>query len=292
MSRNEKAMKNKSLQISDFDGLVRHLASDDVKLSKRLQQVAQFVLNNPEDVAIYNIVELAEMAKVPTSTITRFVKELGFSGFSDLQSVFRQRLIGPKMRYADRVRALSKQNLTSDLKDFDLDSSDQVFNTFVQAGMDALLRLQEEVNHSALENFVKTLAGADCVHIIAARGAFGVGMYCYYGFSQVGKPVRVIDNQGSMRAEQMRFIGDKDVVLAMTFDNYTQETVEMVHEAAKRGAKLLVITDNELSPVSLPNVETLYVKEAHLGHFRSQVPLMTLCQSIIVSVGRRIDRGK
>ena len=34
----------------------------------------------------------------------------------------------------------------------------------------------------------------------------------------------------------------------------------------------------------------LYVKEARLGHFRSQVPALVLCQSIIVSLGRRIER--
>ncbi len=35
---------------------------------------------------------------------------------------------------------------------------------------------------------------------------------------------------------------------------------------------------------------TLFVKEARLGHFRSQVPAMVLCQSIIVSLGSVIDR--
>jgi DNA-binding MurR/RpiR family transcriptional regulator len=34
----------------------------------------------------------------------------------------------------------------------------------------------------------------------------------------------------------------------------------------------------------------LFVKEARLGHFRSQVPAMVLCQSLIVSLGRRISR--
>jgi hypothetical protein len=31
----------------------------------------------------------------------------------------------------------------------------------------------------------------------------------------------------------------------------------------------------------------LYVKEARLGHFRSQVPAMVLCQTLVMSLGYR-----
>ena len=51
-----------------------------------------------------------------------------------------------------------------------------------------------------------------------------------------------------------------------------------------------VITDNELSPVAGLGDPVLFVKEARLGHFRSQVPALVLCQSIIVSVGRRLGQ--
>jgi DNA-binding MurR/RpiR family transcriptional regulator len=53
---------------------------------------------------------------------------------------------------------------------------------------------------------------------------------------------------------------------------------------------LVVITDNELSPVAGLGDPVLFVKEARLGHFRSQVPALVLCQSIIVSVGRRLGQ--
>jgi len=60
---------------------------------------------------------------------------------------------------------------------------------------------------------------------------------------------------------------------------------------AAEGHTLLAITDNEMSPIARLGAEVLYVREARLGHFRSQIPAMALCQSIIVSAGRRIDRS-
>ena len=273
-------------EIDDYAGLITILKERKPLLGKRLQQIAQFFMNNPEDVAIYNIVEIAKQAGVHPSAISRFAKELGFAGFNDLQNVFRQRLVGPKMTYVDRMRAL-----TEGQADLNLQEPSDVFDTFVGAAMDTLLRLKEDVDRVALQGFVDVLLAAEAVHVVAARGAFGVGAYCYYSLSRVGKRAHLIDNQGSMREQQLAAAGEGDVLLVLTFDDYTAETIELAKAASKLKKTLLVITDNELSPVASLGKHTLYVKEARLGHFRSQVPVMVLCQSIIVSVGRLISRA-
>lgn len=277
--------------IEDYSSLVDALAHRKAKLSKRLQQVAQFFLNNPEDVAIYTIVQLAERAGVQPSTITRFAKELGFERFNDLQNVFRQRLVGPKMSYSQRVKAITEQPPAQGVDENDFLEPGDVFDTFIQAAMDALVRLGEDVDKNELTEFVDELLAADAVHIAAARGAYGVGAYSYYGFSRVGKRAHLIDNLGSMREQQLSAMAENDVLLVLTFDDYTPETIEVAKAAHKKGCKILVITDNELSPVAKLGLHTLYVKEARLGHFRSQVPAMVLCQSIIVSLGRQLARA-
>ncbi len=283
-------MASEQRAADDYGSLVEALSAGKSKLSKRLQQVAQFFLNNPEDVAIYTIVELARQAGTHPSTISRFAKEMGFDGFSSLQRVFRQRLVGPKMTYADRMKALSEGPGKPLSAELELDEPHVVFDTFVLAAMDALLRLRENIDGAALRGFVETLRQAGAVHITAARGAFGVGAYCYYGFSRVGKRAHLIDNLGAMREQQLAAMAPDDVLFVLTFDDYTPETIELAKAAHLRGRKLLVVTDNELSPIAALGAHTLFVKEARLGHFRSQVPAMVLCQSIIVSLGSVIDR--
>jgi DNA-binding MurR/RpiR family transcriptional regulator len=272
--------------IRDYASLVDALVARQGGLSRRLAQVAQFCLNNPEDVAINNIVGLARLIGVAPANITRFAQEMGFAGFADLQEVFRQRLVGPRTSYADRLTALAGGGA-----DLDLDQTGAVFDTFVQSAMDSLLRLHSEVDRGALDRFVEVLLAAEAVHIVAARGAFGIGAYALYGLSRVGKRAHLIDNLGAMRAEQAAAVGERDVLVALTFDDYTPETVEVARTVAGRGRRVVAITDNELSPMSGLADPILFVKEARLGHFRSQVPALVLCQSIIVSIGRRIDRG-
>ena len=56
----------------DYGEFVATLLARKPSLSRRLQQVAQYLLNNPEDAAIFTIVEIARRAGVPPSAITRF----------------------------------------------------------------------------------------------------------------------------------------------------------------------------------------------------------------------------
>lgn len=272
----------------DYGEFVATLLKRKPSLSKRLQQVAQYLLNNPEDAAIFTIVEIARRAGVPPSAITRFAKELGFDGFAGLQALFKQRLLGPRMSYADRLQAVNREVAPAGSREpGDPRDPHQVAETFIQAAFDALLRLREDMAGAALRPFVDTLQKAKAVHIAAARGAFGVGSYTYYGLSRIGKRAFLLDNLGAMRAEQFAAMEPQDALLVITFDDYTPETVELARNAHAAGRTVLAITDNELSPVAPLAKHVLYVKEGRLGHFRSQVPAMVLCQTLVMSLGYR-----
>lgn len=263
----------------DFEALRAALVARSDRLSKRLSQVAQFFLNHPEEVAVSTLVRLADLAAVPPATITRFAKELGFQGFSDLQLVFRERLLGPRLPYAERV---------SGAGDSDLDQPGTVFGSFIQAAVQSLLRIEEALDRDQLAACVELLATTDVVHVAAARGAFGLGAYMVYGLGSIGRRAQLIDNIGAMRGMQVAAMGPGDALLAMTFDDYTPETVEVVTLAAARGHPVLVITDNALSPVAGLATHVLYVNEARLGHFRSQIPALVVAQAMIVGLGRRL----
>lgn len=263
----------------DFEALRQALVARSGTLSKRLAQVAQFFLNHPEEVAVSTLVRLADLADVPPATITRFAKELGFQGFSDLQLVFRERLLGPRQPYAERVAGAG---------DSDLDQPGVVFGSFVQAAVQSLLRIEEALDRDQLAACVEVLAASEVVHVTAARGAFGLGAYTVYGLGSIGRRAQLIDNIGAMRGMQVAAMGPGDTLLAMTFDDYTPETVEIVKLAAARGNRVLVITDNALSPVAGLASHVLYVNEARLGHFRSQIPALVVAQAMIVGLGRRL----
>jgi DNA-binding MurR/RpiR family transcriptional regulator len=273
----------------DYDGLVALLVARQATLTRRHADVARFCLNHPEDVAINTIVRLAHLADVPPATITRFAQDLGFTGFPDLQRVFRERLLGPRA-YADQMDRYRARPAPVEISDTDLEHPAAVFDTFVHAAMASLIRIEQALDRAMLDGAVGVLAGAGAVHVAASRGAYGIGAYAFYGLARTGKRAHLIDNQGAMRAEQVGAMAPGDAALILTFDDYTPETVQVARMAHDAGHPVIAITDNELSPVVPLATHTLYVKEARLGHFRSQVPAMVVAQAIIVSVGRRIGQ--
>ncbi|MGL5185665.1 MAG: MurR/RpiR family transcriptional regulator, partial [Plesiomonas shigelloides] len=59
------------------------------ELSKRLQQVAKYVIDNKNTVAMQTVAVIAKEADVPPSTLIRFANTFGFSGFNEMKQIFR-----------------------------------------------------------------------------------------------------------------------------------------------------------------------------------------------------------
>ena len=79
-------------------------------LSKRLQQIARYVLDEPNAVALETLAVLAERCSVQPSAIVRFAKSFGFEGASQMQRLFRDGLLSGNaaLGYGERVRQFSQ----------------------------------------------------------------------------------------------------------------------------------------------------------------------------------------
>ena len=65
--------------------------------------MAAFALENPDEIALGTAASIAAQASVQPSTLIRFAKRLGYSGFSDLQDVFRSELRSNWPDYRERL---------------------------------------------------------------------------------------------------------------------------------------------------------------------------------------------
>ena len=81
---------NEETQLTHFQDEVRKQYDS---LSKRLKQVAQYILDNGDSVIFDTVSEIAEKAQVPPSTLIRFANAFGLSGFNDIKQLYRQNLM-------------------------------------------------------------------------------------------------------------------------------------------------------------------------------------------------------
>lgn len=116
------------------------------------------------------------------------------------------------------------------------------------------------------------------------RRSFSIASYLTYALRHVGRRTILIDGLGGMFNEQLGMIGEKDAVIAISFTPYANETVEMVEKAVSSGAKLVSITDSQVSPVSSLSDVCFVVKEASVEGFRAQSASLCLAQTLAVSL--------
>src|SRR5690606_18549988 len=90
-------------------------------LPKRLRQCADFVPHNTDKIAVSTVAELAAAAGVQPSAFMRFCQLLGFTGFSDMQRLFRDSYGQRWPDYATRLenlRAAGSQSPSALLAEF------------------------------------------------------------------------------------------------------------------------------------------------------------------------------
>ena len=92
-----------ALMPESFTDLEQLIAARHGSLSTRLKDIAAFVLAHPNTIALETVATVAEQARVPPSALVRFAQALGFDGFSDMQRLFRLRLVEQMPSYADRL---------------------------------------------------------------------------------------------------------------------------------------------------------------------------------------------
>jgi len=251
-------------------------------LPKRLVQVADFSIAQPQEIAFRTVAHIASAAGVQPSTLVRFAQALGYGGFSDLQAVFRSHARDRWPDYDARLEALR-----ADKADGAGDDPAALLQDFVRTSMVSLERLRGTADPEALALAVRTLAAADSIFLVAARRSFPVTSYLAYAMRRLGITCELADWAGGLAPEQVGLLRPNDTMLAISFTPYAQATVDLTTQAFRRGVKVVAITDSPFSPLIQAATVWLEVAEAdHLG-FRSLAGSFALATTLAVGVARQ-----
>ena len=266
---------------TEYEDLRNELAAQHGNLSKRLRQIAEYALENPNDMALETVSGIAEKADVQPSSLIRFAKAFGYNGFSEMQRVFRTQLLEQATDYKDRIRSLGQE--TSD----GTNGSNSILNDFATAGIAALEQLRASFNPSLFEAAVQHLDSCESVYIVGQRRSFPVASYLAYALAKLGKRCIHVDGVGGMANEQIASMRKGDLLLAISFKNYAAETVQAVQDAVGNGIPVLAITDGPLSPLVPHATLSLEVEEAEAHSFRALNATMTLALALVVGLGQK-----
>ena len=260
-----------------FEGLRDALVARKKNLPKRLAQVAAFTLANPDEVAFGTAASIAEQAHVQPSALIRFAQALGYQGFSDLQSIFRDRLRERVPTYEERLQALRSAP-------DEAARAAVLFEGFAEAAERSIRAVRGRIDPALIEKAVAVLAGAETIYLIGQRRSFPVTSYMSYALGKLGVRNVLLGSAAGIDVETASFATGKDAALAVSFTPYASTAVDLARQVAARGAAMVVITDSPFSPIVPERGLCFEIVEADFQGFRPMSATMVLAMTLAVAV--------
>ncbi|GAA0757319.1 MurR/RpiR family transcriptional regulator [Ideonella azotifigens] len=270
---------------SPVHALLQRIAAEYPSLSKQLKQIAQHVEQHSDHLGLEKIQDVAARCGVQPSAVVRFAKHFGFSGYSELQKLFRDGIaaqIAPTRNYQARIREVIAQGQGR------LSSADIAYE-FIAGAIAGMNELQRDLHGSTLGDAVELLAQAPAIWVVGARRSFPVATYLAYALQHTDKPVQLVTGMGAMHEGQLRSLRRDDVMIAISFAPYAQETTQAAEAAAAQGARLIAITDSRMGPLAALALTTLVVNESSTFGFRGLTNVMALAQSLFIALAYRLE---
>ncbi len=268
-----------------YEAMRAEIARRHPDFADRLKQIAEFALEHPTDMALGTVAEVAQRAGVQPSAIVRFAHALGYGGFTDLQQVFRSRLIASVTpTYKERIAGLRR-----DGRFRGAENPRTVLARFVSEGLVALESLQDGVKEKDLSRAIALIGAAQTIYVLGLGGSFPVAAHLTYVLRRLGRRVTHLDGLGSALADQAAAATPQDALIAISFKTYNPDTVRLFPVLVARGLATVSITDSLLSPIVEGADVVFEIPDMPEAALRTMVGPMCLAQSLAVGLTLALD---
>jgi len=281
MQRSARRLAPKPLKTQDtYEALRAEIARRHGEFSDRLQTIAEFALEHPTEMALSTVAEVAEKARVQPSAIVRFAHALGYAGFSEIQQVFRTRLVASVApTYKERIAGLRRDGRFRGAS-----TPGNVLARFASEGVVALESLQHGIREKDLARAIALIGAAETVYVLGLGGSFPVASHLTYVLRKLGRRVIMLDGLGSAIGEQAVAASAKDALIAISFKSYNPDTARIFPELVARGIPAVSITDSLLSPIVDDAKVVFEIPDMPEAALRTMVAPMCLAQSLAVGL--------
>ncbi|HML30568.1 MAG TPA: MurR/RpiR family transcriptional regulator, partial [Hyphomicrobium sp.] len=147
----------------------------------------------------------------------------------------------------------------------------------VSSAMAASMHL---IRPSEFDGAVTLLADdARPVTVLGGRLTSSLALQAYLHLRELRSNVTLIDSQTAMWAEHLLDVTSSNTYLIFDIRRYQDDVIRMGQEAASRGAKIILFTDEWLSPLSAEHVFALRI--AVNSNWDSFAPISVLLEAMI-----------
>jgi DNA-binding MurR/RpiR family transcriptional regulator len=237
-------------------------------LSPSQRQIADCLIANMNEAALWGVEELAEKTHTCVATVVRFAKKLEYSGYLEM----RKALVTDAKKHYRRGEQLLQAPMQASTTLLEVARRDlRNLDTLVKAVDEKLLqRVVKQVKESRYR-----LAIGDGVSALMTR-------QIAYLLINIGLPV--MEGNPADFATQVGMLEAKDLLIAISISPYSQETLDAAAYARKRGIPILAFTDSPNSPLAKSATLLLPIPGENLLFSHSLTTFGVLAHAIATSI--------
>lgn len=257
-----------------MNDLITKIQSELPGFSKGQKQIARFILEHYDKAAFMTASRLGVTVGVSESTVVRFATELGYDGYPHLQRAL-QDMIRNKLTSVQRMEVAGDRMGGRD-----------VLQTVLHADTDMIRVTLDEIDRDAFQGAVDALMGAKRIYILGVRSSSALASFLGFYFNLLFENVTLVHtNSVSEIFEQVLRVGPGDVLFGISFPRYSKRTLSAMKYARDRGARVIALTDSQLSPLARVADHVLLARSDMASFVDSLVAPLSVINALIVAVG-------
>ncbi|KIX14409.1 MurR/RpiR family transcriptional regulator [Dethiosulfatarculus sandiegensis] len=212
------------------------------KLTKAESKLVAYFQEIKDQLALKNIYEISDGARVSVATVTRFVSRLGYDDFLDFKKQLKQALlskVGSQWENYQKTRA----ELLGGEGELWTRFSNLVINELKAAHAtnppERLAKVAEMIHQTK---------GA--IYVIGQMNSYAIAYFFWQQLAILCPGAVFLDNQAGNLVHKLLGIKKDDLVFAVSYTSYSQQTTAVIREFAEKGSQVVILTDSDVSPVS------------------------------------------
>lgn len=236
------------------------------KMAKSARRIAQFILEQPEEVVGMSVTELSEATGVSEGSVINFCRSIGLSGFQQMKLSLAQETVQPvQFIHEDLDRG---------------DDMETICRKVFHSGMQALRDTLSVLDANALANAVEVVSAAKRVEIYGIGSSAPIAEDAQYRMLRIGLDVRAVTDS-HIQAISASCCNPEVAVLTISHSGATHETLAATRLAREAGAKTIVITNFARSPIQA-HADIVLFTMARETRFRTEAMTSRIAQLCVV----------
>ena len=214
-------------------------------LSPAERRVARAIINGYPFVVLRGIKEIAATAAVSQPTVIRFARRLGFDGFPPLQRAVVDALEANAVLPTSARETVSVDS--SARKNMELIASNKVG----QRALGNIQTLVSQLSEKRIKACVKLLCNTS-LRVVGLGGVWSRPMASYfiYMLNHLRANVALLQDHQIPIIDQIADLKHRTVLVVFDFETYQNSTVAVARMVRNESGKVVLITDENLSPIA------------------------------------------